>query len=214
MLYSVYRGDIFVVSSSEGRPETGITKYKIGEAKTSEDLWFYRYNPPTFPGFVQAVDKETEQYILSHQELLPNCPYVWAPLDEEPFFYWAGEKNTRLYVAAPDKKEDDLISLGAVKISGTEKNDSGYSLWYYSSDDPVVPEFFATCQYVWQDRLTDYDFYDPDDDPDAEYPDFDESDDYVEDHEWSEEDSRLYEEYPSFDESKEYDVSDDDEPFI
>ena len=186
MLHSVYRGDLFVVTASDGRPETGISKFNIGEAQTSENLWFYRYNPPTFPGFVQGVDKETEEYALTHQELLPECPYVWTPLDEEAFSYWNGDKETRLYVAAPDDKEDDLTSLGAVKISGEEKNDARYSLWYYSSDHPVVPEFFATCQYVWQDRLTDYDFYDPDEDPDAEYPDFNEEADYVEDPDWSE----------------------------
>ena len=173
MLYSVYRGDLFVVTSSEGRPRTGVTKYKIGESDSSEDLWFFRYDPPTFPGFIQGVDKETEEHILTHQELLPDCPYVWSPNDEESFFYWNGEKETRLYVAVSDDKEEDLTSLGAVKISDEEKNDAGYSLWYYSSDDPAVPELFSTCQYVWQDRLTDYDFYDPFEDPDADIPEFD-----------------------------------------
>ena len=135
MLYSVYRGPIFVVSSSsDGRNETGVSKYVIGESKSS-NLWFYSYNPPSFPGFIQGVDKETEEHILTHQELLPNSPYVWAPLQDDTFFYWNGEKTTRLYVAAPDSDESTLISLGAVKISGAEKNDSGYSLWYYSSDD-------------------------------------------------------------------------------
>ena len=212
MLYSVYRGHLFVVTSFDGKLENGVSRTRIGEARSGEDLWFYNYNPPKFYGaFIQGVDKETEDRILYQQELLPDCPYAWSPLDEDSFFFWDGEKETRLFVAAPDDEEEDLASLGAVKISDEEKNDSGYSLWYYTSDEPDVPEYFSKFDRVWQDLLTDDDFSDPYEDADI---DFDESDEYEEDTEWSEEDSGLSDEYPSYDDSAKYDVSNMmDDPF-
>ena len=178
MLYSRYGGYLYAVSS-----ETLSIGSVIGKAEGSADLVrCYKSTPRFFPGFIQGLTNEaTEEYNkkqyheLYESELLPQCPYVWSVLHAELFaFYWNGEKNTRVYVAAPDDEEDYLISVGAVKISGEEKNEAPLSLWYYSSDDPVLPEHFTKYPYVWQDLLTEEDFYWPEDE-------LDEEDRYVED---------------------------------
>ena len=151
----------------------------LGEGTGTYNLWlFLLKQAPHFEAFIQGMSNEELEkynYKLTHQELLPDCPYVWAVANSrDRLFFWDGEKTTRVYVAAPDEEADYLTSVGAVKLSGEEKNEAPISLWYYSSDDPVLPERFPAYPYVWRDLLTEEDFYYPEDAlNEDDYPDED-----------------------------------------
>ena len=132
MLYSVYHGYIYAVSSDIPATETN-DGLMIGKGERSDNLWLCSgMHGTVFPAFISGMSKEEMDeynYKLTHSELLPECPYAWAVLKASTS-YWAGEKKTRLYVAAPDEEEEYLTSVGAVKISGEEKNEAPVSLWY------------------------------------------------------------------------------------
>ena len=175
MLYSVYHGLIYAVSSDRPATESNDGSI-IGKGEHSDNLWFCSGRlRPLYPAFISGLSNEeldAYNYKIFHSELLPECPYAWAVF-KKPDSYWAGEKKTRLFVAAPDEEADYLTSVGAVKISGEEKNEAAVSLWYYSSDDPDLPEHFSKYPYIWQDLFTEDDFFYPED--------FDEEDEFTED---------------------------------
>lgn len=193
MLYSSYRGLLLAVVPSAGGNEGNASDEIIGKAISSNyDLRYYLNDPPLYSGFIQGVDKKEEEYRLTHQELLPECPYVWTSLEQARYTYWDGEKATRLFACAPNEDDEYLTSIGAVKLSGEEKNEADCSLWYFSSDDPA-PEYFSTCPYLWEDVLTEEDFEYPDD-----YYETDEDDDY-DDHDYSTDGDPSEEDYSRYD---------------
>ena len=117
--------------------------------------------------------------------------WLWTSLDSTRYEYWDGEKATRLYACAPNKDEEYLSSIGAVKLSGEEKNETDCSLWYFSSDDPA-PEYFSTFPYLWEDVLTEDDFEYIDDYEINEDVDYEDDHDYSTDGDYYEEDYSKY----------------------